>query len=350
MLFEKDEDLDLQPKRTRTLLISIGIHVILLVFLAFNPDLLTSPPKRIIKVMGQDYDLSREELTELVVPPDALRPKPAVPDKPLVQPPAPKQETPPPPQAQQPPPQVQPPPPPPPPPPPQPAPQMPPVVIGPDDVLKEGARPDAQPKASRGDTTEQARAGSQEQQAVPKPEPPKPIQQQAENKRPPFPQNTNPNAMRIPGGNIMDSVNRTVQQQIDEERRRSPAIQGGRTGLPNGTEDPDFSTEEPKILSDTRGYDFGPYMNQVVNRVRYNWYSLIPEIARLGKRGKVVIVFTITKNGIIANLHQVANSGDTALDRAAYGSISASNPFAQLPAGFDGDHLDLQFTFLYNIR
>jgi TonB family protein len=227
---------------------------------------------------------------------------------------------------------------------------MPPVVIGPDDVLKEGARPDAQPKASRGDTTEQARAGSQEQQAVPKPEPPKPIQQQAENKRPPFPQNTNPNAMRIPGGNIMDSVNRTVQQQIDEERRRSPAIQGGRTGLPNGTEDPDFSTEEPKILSDTRGYDFGPYMNQVVNRVRYNWYSLIPEIARLGKRGKVVIVFTITKNGIIANLHQVANSGDTALDRAAYGSISASNPFAQLPAGFDGDHLDLQFTFLYNIR
>ena len=91
-------------------------------------------------------------------------------------------------------------------------------------------------------------------------------------------------------------------------------------------------------------------MNQVVNRVRYNWYSLIPESARLGKRGKVVLVFTITKGGIIANLHQVANSGDTALDRAAYGSITASNPFAQLPAGFDGDHLDLQFTFLYNIR
>src|SRR5262249_21935867 len=108
MLFEKDEDLELQPKRTRTLLISIGIHVILLVFLAFNQELLTSPPKRIIKVMGQDYDLSREELTELVVPPDALRPKPAVPDKPLVQPPAPpQQQTPPPPQVQPPPPQAQ---------------------------------------------------------------------------------------------------------------------------------------------------------------------------------------------------------------------------------------------------
>src|SRR5215471_11332996 len=237
MLFENEEEFELHPKRTKTLLISIGIHALLLIFLALNPDLLTSTPKRIIRIMGQDYDLSKNRLVELVTPPDALRPKPQVPAKPLVQPPVPQQNKPQPP----PPPQQQPPPPPPPPP------QTPPPVIGPDDILKEGARPDAQPKASRGDTTEQARAGSQPEQAVPKPEPPKPVQQQAENKRPPFPLNTNPNAMRIPGGNIMDSANRTVQAQIDEERRRSPAIQGNRTGLPNGTEDPDFSTEEPKI-------------------------------------------------------------------------------------------------------
>ena len=50
-------------------------------------------------------------------------------------------------------------------------------------------------------------------------------------------------------------------------------------------------------------------MNQVVNRVRYNWYSLIPEIARLGKKGRVVIIFTITQNGTIDNAHIVANSG-----------------------------------------
>src|SRR3954462_4380738 len=106
MLFEKDEEIDLQPKRTKTLLISIGIHAFLLIFLALNPDLLTSPPKRIIKVMGQDYDLSREELTELVIPPDALHPKPAVPDKPLVHPPVPQQANPPAPEVQ-PPPQAQ---------------------------------------------------------------------------------------------------------------------------------------------------------------------------------------------------------------------------------------------------
>jgi TonB family protein len=217
--------------------------------------------------------------------------------------------------------------------------------------LKEGARPDAQPKASRGDTREQARFGGQDQpQQQPKPEPPKPVQQQAENK-PPVLLNTNPNAMRLPGGNIMDSARRSAQEEVEEERRHAPQLgNGGRTGLPNGLEEPDFATEEPKILSDTRGYDFGPYLNQVINRVRQNWYSLMPEIARLGKRGKVVIIFTITKNGTISNLRQASTSGSDPLDRAAMGGITYSNPFAQLPAGFDGDRLDLQFTFLYNIR
>src|SRR5437762_4968444 len=121
MLFTKDEDLQLQPKRTKTLLISIGIHVLLLIFLVLNPDLLTSTPKRIIRIMGQDYDLSKQQLTELVMPPDALRPRsaPSIPEKPLIQPPVPQ-------------PQNQPPPPPPPPPP---QPQTPPPVIGPDDIL-----------------------------------------------------------------------------------------------------------------------------------------------------------------------------------------------------------------------
>jgi TonB family protein len=327
MLFEKEEDLELQPRRTKTLLISIGIHLLLLVFLALNPDLLTSTPKRIIRIMGQDYDLSKQQLTELVMPPNSPRPKPQAPPQPLIQPPVPQPE-----------PQVAPPPPPPPPP------QPPPPIIGPEDVIKEGARPDAQPKASRGDTTEQARAGGS--QEPPKPEPAPKQQQQAENKPPQIAQNTNPNAMRLP--NLMDSAGKIVEKSIDEARKRYQ--QGPHTGIPGVQEDPNFSTEEPTILSDTRGYDFGPYMNQVVNRVRVNWYTLIPEIARLGKKGRVVIIFTITKNGSIDDIRLVANSGTEPLDRAAMGSITASNPFARLPAGFDGDRLVLQFTFLYNIR
>src|SRR5262245_47847637 len=338
MLFKKDEELELQPRRTKTLLISIGIHAVLLVFLALNPEILTSTPKRIIKVMSQDYDLSKQQLTELIAPPDALRSKPPAPppeNKPLVQPPAPRPENRPPQQQ------------PPPPPPPPPKPQPPPPVIGPDDVIKEGARPDAQPKPSRGDTTEQARAGSQPEPSTP--EPPKqqqPQRPQSENKPPQIARNTNPDALRSP--TLMDDAERIMKEDIEGRRRTS--VQGPRTGLPNVQSDPNFSTEEPTILSDTKGYDFGPYMNQVVNSYRYNWYANIPEIARFGKKGKVVIIFTITHNGNIDNARIVANSGTEPLDRAAFASITLSNPFPRLPAGFDGDHLDLQFTFLYNIR
>jgi TonB family protein len=123
----------------------------------------------------------------------------------------------------------------------------------------------------------------------------------------------------------------------------------GRTGNSQGLELPNFSAEEPLILSDTRGYDFGPYLNQVVNRVRVNWYSLIPESVRYnGQRGRVVLTFTIVKSGAIQNLTLRLNSGAEPLDRAAMGSITASNPFQRLPSSFEGDHLTLQFTFLYN--
>jgi hypothetical protein len=88
------------------------------------------------------------------------------------------------------------------------------------------------------------------------------------------------------------AVSRTVQRQlVEEERKWATGLQGPRTGSPQGMEDPNVSTEEPTILSDTRGYDFGPYMNQVVNRVRGYWLTLIPESARLGKTGKVVLIF-----------------------------------------------------------
>jgi TonB family protein len=216
------------------------------------------------------------------------------------------------------------------------------VVISPEDVIADGARPDAPPKPSRGDTTEAARAGSAAAEA------PKPDQPKQEEKTPTqIARNTNPNALRLP--NFQDSAGRIVQESIEEARKRYQ--QGPRTGLPGVVqEDPNFSTEEPTILSDTRGYDFGPYMNQVVNRVRVNWYSLIPEVARLGKKGRVVIIFTIAENGTVQDLRLVANSGTEPLDRAATGALTASNPFQKLPAGFDGNHLVLQFTFLYNIR
>lgn len=309
--------------RSRGITVSIVIHGLLFLVILMNPEFLRTPPKRIIRIAGQDYDLSKLQMQELFLPPRP-RPPAVAESRPLIQPPAPE-------------------------PPPQPAqpspPVPPPAVIGPDDILAEGARPDGTARPSRGD-----RAGDLSRGGVP--EPPKPA-----GREPPAPSanregktesavNTNPDALRLP--DLMARAGRIVDEQVQQSMRRgSGRTAGTDQGLP---EQPNFSTEEPTILSDTKGYDFGPYLNQVVNRVRFNWYSLIPEAARLGRRGRVVLIFTIIKSGNVQELRMVANSGADSLDRAALGSIQASNPFPQLPQNFDGDNLVLQFTFLYNLR
>ena len=113
--------------------------------------------------------------------------------------------------------------------------------------------------------------------------------------------------------------------------------------------EPNFSTEGPIILSDTRGVDFGPYLARIVYIVRRNWYSVIPESARLGEKGRVGIVFEILKDGTVPQLRLVASSGSDPLDRAALAGIHASIPFPPLPEEFTGNHLVLQFIFLYNL-
>ncbi|HKD85984.1 MAG TPA: TonB family protein [Terriglobales bacterium] len=105
-----------------------------------------------------------------------------------------------------------------------------------------------------------------------------------------------------------------------------------------------------EVLSDTQGVDFGPYLSRVLQAVRMNWYNLIPEEARppLLKKGKVSIEFVILKDGKVAGMRIVGPSGDVPLDRAAWGGITASVPFAPLPSEFHGPYLALRFHFYYN--
>lgn len=124
----------------------------------------------------------------------------------------------------------------------------------------------------------------------------------------------------------------------------------GDNGL--GLGNPGAKLGQLDVLSDTQGVDFGPYLSRVLHDVRQNWYNLIPEVARapIMKKGKVSIEFAIMKDGTVAGmrLEQGGSSGDTALDRAAWGGITASNPFPPLPQEFKGEYLALRFHFYYN--
>ncbi len=106
-----------------------------------------------------------------------------------------------------------------------------------------------------------------------------------------------------------------------------------------------------QMLTPTEGVDFTNYLDRVLASVRRNWYSVIPESARLGEKGRVVLQFRIMRDGSVpyTEPYLVATSGKEPLDRAAVSSIRTSNPFEPLPPAFRGPFIELRFIFLYNL-
>ncbi len=102
-----------------------------------------------------------------------------------------------------------------------------------------------------------------------------------------------------------------------------------------------------EVLSDTQGVDFAPYLQRVLQEVKAHWYELIPESASM-KKGKLMLDFSIMRDGHVQGLTLRVSSGDAALDRPAWGSITGSDPFQPLPSEFTGPSLDLRFRYYYN--
>lgn len=127
-------------------------------------------------------------------------------------------------------------------------------------------------------------------------------------------------------------------------------IGGGGGGYGDGgPRNPKLNIPGPQIISDTMGVDFNPYLMRILSLVRRNWYSVIPEIARIGRQGRVELQFTILRNGNVPELVLTGGSGTESMDTAALSSIRMSSPFPPLPPEFPGQDIKLRFIYLYNM-
>jgi outer membrane biosynthesis protein TonB len=126
---------------------------------------------------------------------------------------------------------------------------------------------------------------------------------------------------------------------------------GGPGGSPGGGGGQGYLGGAVQMLSPDEGVDFSSYLARVLASVKRNWYAVIPESARLGDKGRVVIDFRILRNGNVPLPEPLlrATSGKEPLDRAALSSIRASSPFEPLPPAFSGPYIELRFIFLYNL-
>lgn len=107
-----------------------------------------------------------------------------------------------------------------------------------------------------------------------------------------------------------------------------------------------------QVLSDTQGVDFSSWIQRWHRETENTWDPLIPDEvnAPINKSGVVAIRFKVLPNGRLmdGSLILEGRSGDTALDRAAWGALTGSN-YAPLPREFHGPFLELRAFFFYNI-
>ena len=109
-----------------------------------------------------------------------------------------------------------------------------------------------------------------------------------------------------------------------------------------------------EILSDQQGVDFRNWLLRWHRETENTWDPLIPDEVNppILKSGMVVIRFKVLPNGRLMEPDGVVlegRSGDTALDRAAWGALTGSN-YPPLPREFHGQYIELRATFMYNME
>jgi outer membrane biosynthesis protein TonB len=107
-----------------------------------------------------------------------------------------------------------------------------------------------------------------------------------------------------------------------------------------------------QVLSDTQGVDFNSWLMRWHRETQKTWDPLIPDEVNppILKKGAVVVRFKVLPNGRLMEGSMVleGRSGDTGLDRAAWGALTGSN-YPPLPKEFHGPYLELRAIFLYNM-
>src|SRR5436190_5640157 len=141
-------------------------------------------------------------------------------------------------------------------------------------------------------------------------------------------------AAPVPGG-LMGEALRNLQRSMRDEGFQNL---GGAGGQQFG----------PEIQFDTKGVEFGPWLNRFIAQLRRNWYAILPYEAMLGTKGHVAITFNVHKTGALTDVSVVGPCPIDAFNNAAFGALMATNPTSPIPAAYPDEKAVFTVTFFYN--
>jgi TonB family protein len=289
-------------------IISIGFHVLLILFVVFSPKMFPSNQPVV--------EESPQQLNYLYLPPSAK----VVPRKDE-----------------------------------RPSPPSPRIRVDPRE-LRRLAPPQPQPNMAPGPVPQPEVPPSTMQPSEPQPAPARPSPQppitNLNGAGRPRPTPRTSNGLSLPNLSPGSAIRQSMEQALQGRGGRNVYSSGD--ALPQGPGGgggrPTFG-EGLEPITPTDGVDFTDYFQRLLASVKRNWYAIIPESARMGDKGIVVIQFRIQTNGTVPypEPNLVRTSGKEPLDRAAMAAISASSPFEPLPKAYTRPYMEVRFTFLYNL-
>jgi len=234
------------------------------------------------------------------------------------------------------------------------------------DAVREMQKPKAAPRPANKPLIDKQTMDEMKQKAEQTPPPPAPAQQQAQTPEQPKPQPTQPlppnpqsqapeaprpQAVPAKPNFAMGSQNPADQLHQDMEK----AMHGQGQGYGNQPSGGSGLARHPgagsgfEVLSDTQGVDFSSWLSRWHYITQMTWDPLIPDEVNppILKSGIVAVRFKVLPNGQVTDMQLDGRSGDTGLDRAAWGAITGSS-YPPLPREFHGPYLELRAYFLYN--
>ena len=92
------------------------------------------------------------------------------------------------------------------------------------------------------------------------------------------------------------------------------------------------------------GSRFSWYVEAVQRRISSNWLqsTVDPSVAYAPR---VVVTFTILRNGTVANIQVTQSSNIYSVDSSAVRAVRNSSPLDRLPAGYGGSEVNVEFWF-----
>ena len=127
---------------------------------------------------------------------------------------------------------------------------------------------------------------------------------------------------------------------------------------PQVYENPDGGVDGSHELAqfDTRGYDLGAYLNEVLRRIEGHWRANMPPLIRTGIGGATFVALSIRRQ-TNANGEEVARlvverswpSGQPAYDAGAQFALQLSDPLPPIPDYYPYNDISGRLGFIYNL-